>query len=316
MKLLFAIVAICMVPRFTAAAPVAVEIASVESLRALGITCRWLQLQTPSASVEIDVTVDEGRAPGKYEGAECIVLKDRIPADGLVVADSASADSGAVARRNKSTKLHPVFLVLGREVPKAYLAFQFSIHGDSAGTIARRYLLSVSAVREGPAAQVPEPTTTAIPPSASLFAHSAEDRSASAKAAADQAQPLVSLIAEDNGAIVGHIMFSPVSLSGHPALRIMGLAPMAVAPEHQRKGIGSALVRAGLEQCRQLGFGAVVVLGHPAYYPRFGFSSAARFGIGCEYEVPEDVFMVLELHAGFLSGASGQIKYHAAFNNV
>jgi putative acetyltransferase len=132
----------------------------------------------------------------------------------------------------------------------------------------------------------------------------------------DQAQPLVSLIAEDNGAIVGHIMFSPVSLSGHPALGIMGLAPMAVAPAHQRKGIGSALVRAGLDQCRQLGFGAVVVLGHPVYYPRFGFSSSARFGIGCEYEVPEEAFMVVELLAGVLRGASGTAKYHAAFSDV
>jgi putative acetyltransferase len=132
----------------------------------------------------------------------------------------------------------------------------------------------------------------------------------------EQAQPLVSLIAEDNGAIVGHIMFSPVSLSGHPALKIAGLAPMAVAPEHRRKGIGSALVRAGLEQCRQLGFGAVVVLGHPAYYPRFGFLSSTCFGIGCEYEVPEEVFMVVELQAGFLRGASGKVKYHSAFSNV
>jgi putative acetyltransferase len=132
----------------------------------------------------------------------------------------------------------------------------------------------------------------------------------------DQAQPLISLIAEKNGEIVGHIMFSPISLSGHPGLRIMGLAPMAVAPEHQRKGIGAALVRAGLDQCKQLGFGAVVVLGHPAYYPRFGFTSSARFGIGCEYEVPEEVFMVVELQAGFLNGASGKVKYHTAFGDV
>jgi putative acetyltransferase len=129
-----------------------------------------------------------------------------------------------------------------------------------------------------------------------------------------RADPIVSLVAEDNGAILGHIMFSPVALSEHPALRIMGLAPMAVAPEHQRKGIGSALVYAGLDQCKQLGFGAVVVLGHPAYYPRFGFSRSTRFGIGCEYDVPEDVFMVVELHAGFLRGASGTIQYHAAFS--
>lgn len=132
----------------------------------------------------------------------------------------------------------------------------------------------------------------------------------------EQAQPLVSLVAEDDGAIVGHILFSPVSLSGHPALRIMGLGPMAVAPEHQRKGIGSALVRAGLERCKQRDFGAVVVLGHPAYYPRFGFSSSARFGLGCEYDVPEEVFMVVELQPGFLRGASGKVMYHAAFSNV
>ena len=132
----------------------------------------------------------------------------------------------------------------------------------------------------------------------------------------EQAEPLVSLIAEDNGAIVGHIMFSPVSLSGHAALKIVGLAPMAVAPGHQRNGIGSSLVRAGLEQCRQLGFGAVVVLGHPTYYPRFGFSSSTRFGIGCEYEVPEEVFMLVELEAGFLRDASGRVKYHIAFSNI
>ncbi|NCJ05010.1 GNAT family N-acetyltransferase [Synechococcales cyanobacterium C] len=132
----------------------------------------------------------------------------------------------------------------------------------------------------------------------------------------DQVQPLISLVAEDNGAIVGHIMFSPVSLSSYPALRIMGLAPMAVASEYQRKGIGSALVHAGLERCKQLGFGAVVVLGHPAYYPRFGFSASAPFGIGCEYEVPEEVFMLVELQAGFLRGASGIVKYHTLFSNL
>ncbi|WKZ19768.1 MAG: N-acetyltransferase [Candidatus Jettenia sp. CY-1] len=131
-----------------------------------------------------------------------------------------------------------------------------------------------------------------------------------------EAYPVISLIAEENQAIFGHIMFSPVLLSGHSKLKIMGLAPMAVALEHQRMGIGSTLVCAGLKQCKRLGYGAVVVLGHPEYYPRFGFSPAARFDIGCEYEVPKDVFMVVELQPGFLHGASGKIKYHAAFSNV
>jgi putative acetyltransferase len=148
----------------------------------------------------------------------------------------------------------------------------------------------------------------------SAFGRSAE--ASLVDALRDQVQTIVSLIAEDNGAIVGHIMFTPVCLSGHSALKIMGLAPLAVAPEHQRKGVGSALVRAGLEQCTRLGFGAVVVLGHPDYYHRFGFSSSAPFGIGCEYPVAEGAFMVTELQAGFLGGASGTIKYHTAFSDV
>ena len=132
----------------------------------------------------------------------------------------------------------------------------------------------------------------------------------------EEAQPVVSLVAEDNGKIVGHIMFSPVSLSGHPNLGVMGLAPMAVVPDYQRKGVGSALIGAGLDRCRQLGFAAVIVLGHPGYYPRFGFSPSSRFGIDSEYQVPEEVFMAMELQPGALSGKRGTIKYHAAFSEV
>ena len=130
------------------------------------------------------------------------------------------------------------------------------------------------------------------------------------------ARPIISLVAEKKGEIVGHILFSPVSLSGHADLKIMGLGPMAVAPAHQGLGIGSALVRAGLEMCKELGAGTVIVLGHPGYYPRFGFSPSAPFGIRCEYEVLEEAFMVLELQPGYLKNASGTIQYHAAFNDV
>jgi len=131
-----------------------------------------------------------------------------------------------------------------------------------------------------------------------------------------QAQPVVSLVAEENGEVVGHIMFSPVSLSDHPNLKVMGLAPMAVLPVHQRTGIGSALVRAGLEQCRQLDFVAVVVLGHPEYYPRFGFSPSSLFGVDSEYDVPDEVFMAMELQPEALSGKTGRVRYDPAFSNA
>lgn len=132
----------------------------------------------------------------------------------------------------------------------------------------------------------------------------------------EQAGTTISLVADDAGTIVGHIMFSPVALIEHTELEIAGLGPMAVLPQHQRAGIGSALVHAGLEECRKRGFGAVVVLGHPGYYPRFGFRPSTRFGIRSEYDVPDDAFMVRELREGYLDGATGTIRYHAAFGNV
>lgn len=131
-----------------------------------------------------------------------------------------------------------------------------------------------------------------------------------------QATQVLSLVAEIDKEVVGHILFSPVHLSGHPDLKVMGLAPMAVRPQQQRQGVGSALVRAGLKQCKQLGFTAVVVLGHPNYYPRFGFVPASRFGIDSEYEVPEDVFMAMELEPKALNGKTGKVQFHKAFRNV
>lgn len=132
----------------------------------------------------------------------------------------------------------------------------------------------------------------------------------------DQASPVVSLVAENDRGIVGHILFTPVTLNGDPELCFMGLAPMAVSPRHQNKGIGSALVRAGLDRCSEIGVGAVVVLGHPSFYPRFGFLPAARFGIRSEYGVPEEAFMLLQLQRDALRGASGTARFHPAFANV
>ena len=131
-----------------------------------------------------------------------------------------------------------------------------------------------------------------------------------------KAAALISLVAEVDDAIVGHILFSPVSLGGHDQLNLMGLGPMAVLPQRQRSGIGSALAQDGLKRCKQLGCHAVVVVGHPEYYPRFGFAPASRFGIRCNYDVPDDVFMLAELEPGALRGASGVIRYDEAFDNV
>ena len=126
---------------------------------------------------------------------------------------------------------------------------------------------------------------------------------------------VLSLVAEERGAIDGHIMFSPVTLTGESALRAMALAPMAVRPDHQRRGIGSALVRAGLDECRTRGVEAVFVVGHPEYYPRFGFSRASRFGITCEFSVPDEAFMAIELAEGSLLNRKGMIRFHDAFKN-
>ena len=127
---------------------------------------------------------------------------------------------------------------------------------------------------------------------------------------------LISLVADIDGAVVGHILFSAVSLSGQSHLKVMGLGPMAVTPLQQRRGIGSALIWEGLSRCQDLGCHAVVVLGHAEYYPRFGFVPAAEYAIRFEYDVPEEAFMVAELETGALQGISGLIRYDQAFANV
>jgi putative acetyltransferase len=129
-----------------------------------------------------------------------------------------------------------------------------------------------------------------------------------------QAVDAISLVAEDDDHIVGHIMFSPVRLTGADDIRTMALAPMAVTPERQRAGIGSALARDGLAECRRRGVEAVFVVGHPAYYPRFGFTLASNYGIACEFEIPDEAFMAVELVAGALRGKAGTVFFHRAFH--
>lgn len=118
-----------------------------------------------------------------------------------------------------------------------------------------------------------------------------------------------------DGDLLGHILFSPVSLEGSPQ-PVCGLAPMAVLPPWQRQGIGGALIKAGLEACRAAGYGGVVVLGHPDYYPRFGFQRADIWGIRCQYPAPPEAFMALPLVEGGLGREGGLALYHPLFDTV
>ena len=129
---------------------------------------------------------------------------------------------------------------------------------------------------------------------------------------------LVAELATEAGRqVVGHIFFSPVEIESEDAsFTAIGLAPMAVLPEFQNQAIGSSLIRRGLEDCKRLGHDVVVVLGHPEFYPRFGFVPAATKGLRSEYPVPDEVFMVLELRPNVLAGRQGLVKYHPEFGKV
>jgi len=127
----------------------------------------------------------------------------------------------------------------------------------------------------------------------------------------------LSLVAEDD-AVVGHILFTPVAVEGaRRRVDGMGFAPMAVLPDRQRRGIGSRLVRRGLDIFRERGCPFVVVVGHPEYYPRFRFEPASGHGLASQWEgVPDAVFMVLILDARAMAGVSGVARYRDEFSEV
>ena len=127
---------------------------------------------------------------------------------------------------------------------------------------------------------------------------------------------LVSLVAVDEDEVVGHILFSPTTVEGAGGtVHGMGLAPMAVLPERQRQGIGSAMVNHGLDVLRERSCPFVIVLGHAEYYPRFGFEPASGHGVRSQWEgVPDDAFMILVLDKSAMEGASGVAKYRAEFD--
>jgi putative acetyltransferase len=117
---------------------------------------------------------------------------------------------------------------------------------------------------------------------------------------------LLSLVADHHAAIVGHVLFTRMHVADTPAV---ALAPVAVDPAHQRQGIGAALIRRGLDLLRDAGERLVIVVGHPAYYPRFGFAATTRI----EHPFPPDAFMALELTPGALADVAGPVRYPPAF---
>jgi putative acetyltransferase len=127
----------------------------------------------------------------------------------------------------------------------------------------------------------------------------------------------LSLVATLSGRVVGHALYSPVCIDGEEGEIIgAGLGPMAVLPEHQRNGIGSKLIHTGSEKLKQSGCPFIVVLGYPEYYPRFGFQPAGIHQIRCQWDVPDNVFMILFLDERKMRGITGLAKYRDEFAPV
>lgn len=120
---------------------------------------------------------------------------------------------------------------------------------------------------------------------------------------------LLSLVAEIKDKIVGHILFYPIKIKKNKEkFTVLSLGPIAVHPEYQNKGIGSKLIKRGLKIAKRLDFRVVIVVGHPKYYPRFGFTPAKNWGIKLPFDVPDDVFLALELKENALKNCSGIVE--------
>lgn len=130
----------------------------------------------------------------------------------------------------------------------------------------------------------------------------------------DRFIPELSLLALLDNKIVGHILFTRIFIQSEGVNKeSLALAPMAVLPDLQKSGIGKQLIKSGLDKARSLGYESVIVLGHADYYPKFGFKPASAFGITAPWDVPDEVFMVLELKEKAISDVRGIVNYAQAF---
>ncbi len=126
--------------------------------------------------------------------------------------------------------------------------------------------------------------------------------------------PELSLVAESNNEIIGHIMLTKLFIENENEIyESLALAPVSVLPEYQNKGIGSKLINQSLKIAKELGYKSVIVLGHDKYYPRFGFKRASIWGIKAPFDVPDEAFMALELEAGSLDSVTGRVVYCKQF---
>ena len=149
------------------------------------------------------------------------------------------------------------------------------------------------------------------------FGRKAEGKLVEALRKTEEFVPELSIVAEEDKQIVGHILFLPVAiLSSENVFQTLTLAPMSVLPEYQQKSIGKLLVIYGLQVARDLGYESAIVLGHPSYYPKFGFLKASKWDIKSPFPAPDEAFMAIELVNGSLENVNGNVVFPEEFNGL
>lgn len=128
--------------------------------------------------------------------------------------------------------------------------------------------------------------------------------------------PELSIVAvNQQNEMIGQILFSKITIENKDQVtESLALAPVSIHPDYQKQGIGSMLMNRGLKNAKESGYTSVIVLGHPDYYPRFGFKPASLWGIEAPFDVPEEAFMALELEKDAFKNVSGVVQYSEAFS--